>query len=715
MTIKLSPMGKPTVKRQDTIRPEIVWRPEDRQATNKAWSQRQQSFSWGCAFLFWVSYFFFLGSSIFILSKARPKYSLDVYGQKAVSEYYEGDVQMCCDEIEAAGEDIAEWGLCHKLDVSKTGRRLAAGSSKFEGDEGIFDAFLQAPRIIFGLIMCVAMVAATWIMLLRNFADSMVFGTEIAKVVLLLLFSFCTGGAVSFVSILMALGLAVLAYKKRNELAQAARVISHSALAFRTNPRMVGGLLAVKLIFVFQAFFFIIMITASFEIVEVIKRAAPVYQSRCPVGKVDNFTLSDSFCFLDTVTMQCEGNNCISLDPQPESFESDCVYSYPSYVRRINYFQIFAWFWSVLVFDKIRLAVVSMVVGSWHFHSIDAEKPTVATALKTSFTKSIGTLAFAGAITGFLERFRKNRNPAAFACCWCWWLGPQILCFLPFQALWCLFGTCLTEAMQLFTKFSVIVHVFTGLPLDQAASQCKKIMNRHFVGGFITEYSTKSMLMAGSYIFSTAIAFLTWSWVDATFECTTLTDTTAGQSGFLIFLFWVILFLVIFSYPMIGLILIVMINSLLEKSEESKHMAGEETTQHLWISPLAAAFVGCTAKLIFDFMSGIILDTVDTMFLCFAIDQDNGINRGQNEFATIVKAMPGYVIASPVDIIDPEQPMVPAVIERELEPEAEVKIHCIGASLKENGFVVDRNGNVLSASSLAHVDTNAEAKKLAKF
>lgn len=78
--------------------------------------------------------------------------------------------------------------MCYVLnpDDDDNNRRLQAGTSKFDGDEGIFDAFLEAPEIIVGLTAFVLGIAILYGLLLRFFSKPMVFFSEFAKVALLI-------------------------------------------------------------------------------------------------------------------------------------------------------------------------------------------------------------------------------------------------------------------------------------------------------------------------------------------------------------------------------------------------------------------------------------------------------------------------------------------------------------------------------------------------
>jgi hypothetical protein len=54
--------------------------------------------------------------------------------------------------------------------------------------------------------------------------------------------------------------------------------------------------------------------------------------------------------------------------------------------------------------------------------------------------------------------------------------------------------------------------------------------------------------------------------------------------------------------------------------------------------------------LIFTFLSGIFLDTIDTLFLCYAIDKDNNVDLSDSEFESLVKEMPNYTEAEVVSV-----------------------------------------------------------------
>ena len=79
----------------------------------------------------------------------------------------------------------------------------------------------------------------------------------------------------------------------------------------------------------------------------------------------------------------------------------------------------------------------------------------------------------------------------------------------------------------------------------------------------------------------------------------------------------------------------------------------------LWVPAFCATFVGCIVKLFFDYMGGIILDSIDVMFLCFAIDKDNNVDLSKSAFAAICVDIPG-VITTANPLQEPKDPLLVA-------------------------------------------------------
>ena len=652
------------------IQPEVKWQPHHRpKSANKGW---------GIAFK--ILYVAFILSSIFFITQARPRYerSAENGGRKIVSHHFLSEVQSCCSEIIAdADVELGSWGLCDRpeIDSGVSERRdllhvadnetETSKSSKFDGDEGMFDVLLETPQILGGMIPAVGLLAAGWVLLLQRFSVNMVFVTELLKILVVVALSFATVQstvAAVQIGLILTVLLVTVATKKKENLGKAARTIAHSVSSFHGNPSMLTGLFALKAVFLLHASLFVAALLFAFDVVEV-KR-----QFQEPADPSDT-----------------------ELFPMVAS----CGFEYPTYVAPVTRFQCLYWIWFIYVYDQVRLSTVSTVVGSRHFHADEKEHCNVWQALRNALTTSFGSLALAGALSTIFDNFRKDQRSTVTVG---WWMaGPQSCVLLPLQLILWAFGSCLADALALYVRFAVILHSFTGHSLKSCAAKCKSTMQRNFLGGYITAYSSKSVLFTTSYIFSLGVAIGTWAWIDAEYGSNSLKNWMT-ESNFWLVIFQLLVLVLAFAYPTISIFLIIRMNAVLEDHSKGEHYRGEEeATQHQWIGPLAAVFTGCVAMVVFRFVNGILLDIVDTKFLCFAIDEDNGIDRSapstslsedgtteelsdreqeQRTFSAMVKAMPDYAVAVEVERndVDVEAPIVPGVIQQDLPPVAEIHI-----------------------------------------
>jgi hypothetical protein len=78
--------------------------------------------------------------------------------------------------------------------------------------------------------------------------------------------------------------------------------------------------------------------------------------------------------------------------------------------------------------------------------------------------------------------------------------------------------------------------------------------------------------------------------------------------------------------------------------------SNQGTMLSLWFAFWIAMFVGCVANLIFSYIGHIIEDTINTVFMCYAIDQDNGAVR-PGALCVQLQKMPQ--MASPIAIAIP--------------------------------------------------------------
>ena len=99
-------------------------------------------------------------------------------------------------------------------------------NNKFESDGGMFDALILRPQIPVVMIMSCLAIAIGWILLLRKFARTVVYVSELVKVAALIYIGVKSENAFFFVC---AGGYVAYAVYIRKKLDFAARIIKHSS------------------------------------------------------------------------------------------------------------------------------------------------------------------------------------------------------------------------------------------------------------------------------------------------------------------------------------------------------------------------------------------------------------------------------------------------------------------------------------------------------
>ena len=583
---------RPIVAESETVPPKVNW--ENRVFTDKIW-----------AFVYLAAFASYLACGATLWARANPRFEFIDAGNetvRVVSEYYRNDVEQCCaTRIEDNSVIVLfDFDLCDDLTVDNAVRKrqlqweehrrlqedgdsTTSPNSKLQPGDGMFDAFLEAPEVFVTLCFMGLFLAMAWIVLIRFFAIPIVFATEAVKVAFFLYLTIknfqegLTGAAV--VSIVCAGGVIGWAIFVRKQLIFAGKVLSHAAQSFKENMSMFCAFLPVLALYATNAYLFVTFWSKSFENVEVVE------------------------------------------------IEGACRYQSPSYTSGMVLYISLAYLWSVLLFSMMRLSIIATVIGSWHFHPVNP--PGIVRAVWNTCTASFGTVSAASLVATIAEKLNRMLLKEALwkQCC-----NPLFCILMP---LYCLFGHCIRMFILMLTKFSVILHVFTGQAWLGSAKKVFKILKRHFKGGFVTEYASSSVLTLGSFAFSIAIYFSAWAWLDNVFD----TDTFIGVNDETILVI-AYLFFALFNiwYPVLGVYLIILAN---------RFLSTLEVDPNTWVVPFAATFVGCISMMFFTYLAGIFLDTVDVLFLCFAIDRDNQVDLSNDEFAKLVHEGVETVIAEP--------------------------------------------------------------------
>lgn len=404
------------------------------------------------AFLYIVTYILFIGCGFYLVSQNVPFFHLNDKEEKSIHEFYREDVEQCC----ANGDGP----VCEYLRGKDNRRRLQAGDSKFVGNEGIFEAFAEAPEVVLGLTGIAFGLTLLWLLMLKFCAKPIIILIEVAKIAILVFLTITVGNtSVSVFAVFgtLALGLIIYDYIIDDKLMFAAKIISYSTVALKENPSILGGSFLLMLFYVGNAALFVLFFIFSIG-----------------VGEVRDVNEMNP----DMATVTCD------FVPYRYTFEMYSVIS-------------FGYLWTLLLIDKIRLSLIANIVGSWHFHPAD-DRAGVCTTF-SNLPKSLGTLSISALISTIAEKINRtmNRN-CCWSCCGCTWFGPAIFITFPLHCINCITCNIFKTLLMMLTKYSVILHIFTGQAFLPSAKNVFHILSRHFVGGFVTETTSKTLLSLGT-------------------------------------------------------------------------------------------------------------------------------------------------------------------------------------------------------------------------
>lgn len=613
--------GTTLIPREETVPSEVTFEREKRPFTDIPWG-----------ILYFLSYVAYLACGFYMVVKSKPRYTLGDSGMKYVSNRFLADAENCCGDV-AADKNFIEGGyigsMCSHLPNNQYGgeedsQSLIDETSKFDADDGIFDAFLNAPDIIAGLLGIAFGMALIWVLLLRYMSRPIVILTEFVKVGVFVAMGVLQEGiAIKSVCFVIAAVFLFFMWYMRKNLMFCGRMISHSTIAMKENPIMFAGCLFIKLFYVLNACFFIMFFSESFDVLE--------------VSKVQ-------ICYTGN-----EGNTCRGV----------CEFTSPNYVTGMSIFIGLSYIWTVLLFSMMRLSVISTIVGSWHFHPDN--RPGVITAIRNTIIPSLGTLSISSLIATVAERMNRTINQP----CWRSWVSPFACITGPLSLIFFCLGSCCSTLITPLTKYAVILHVFTGLSCWKSAKKVFKIMSRHFKNGFVTDYSSRIVLELGSYVFSIGISILAWRWMDIRFD----TSTMPGGEHATYWYWYFIGILVCIWFPVVAIYVIIIVNRILRNFEKKKMTNLEQCNESIygcgitndyWIPPLAGMFIGCISMMFFLYLAAIFLDTIDTLFLCYSIDKDNAVNVTDSAFEKLIEDMPDYIEATNVEVVEDNQNSPPS-------------------------------------------------------
>jgi hypothetical protein len=252
--------------------------------------------------------------------------------------------------------------------------------------------------------------------------------------------------------------------------------------------------------------------------------------------------------------------------------------------------------WLTYFITHAKTQVVAMTISCWCFRQDTDHLANVPSkALLIALTKSSPVLAVSSLIVALTEDLRRRASNKLN------WLNPFCCCLN-------IFAFVVAQMVKAYGRFAVIYHAITGASFCTSAKLSFDMLRRNLEGALTTTFAGQSVVEFGAYAFSCAVGFGAWAWFDHEMDFSTLDPKGWSENSETVFWIFLILFFILNRYPMLTIFIINIL---------SEHMKGEVA------GPITGIFVASVAHLIFDFVGGIILHAVDTVFVCYAINKEN--------------------------------------------------------------------------------------------
>lgn len=440
-----------------------------------------------------------------------------------------------------------------------------------------------------------------WIYMLRNCAKTIVWGTYILGWFGVLAFIFFvknnthlmwTDAAVITPLILLFIS-GVVILTRRDSINRAARVMATACTALAESPCLFAFTFVLQLMQLMYFAFYMYSFVHSYFAYPVLASAPPNSYGNILCGYVDRDLIEDSTAHF--------------------SPPRDWVYI-------ASYFSALVFLWNVFFGDALRLFVTTGVMAEWFFNSEERRRSTCSTVSrfwKWALTVQLGTLAVSALVSTAMQKL-KNWAKINGCCCCCphVWIARIILCMIQ-------------SCVATITRFNLAYAAISGDGFSRSVKNSYDIIFGAFGDAVTNELTAGVVLNFATLIFSCAVGLLAWAatayrlgeGVFVFVDVLVCEDSTSSYCS----TFNTIIHTIMFGFSgwvayntLLGLFLLIMFPA-------------------IWTSTLGqCVYLGVLsmliARLIFTFVGGLIQDSTTGMYMCAAIDKQNGTTSPKRHF-----------------------------------------------------------------------------------
>jgi len=525
-----------------------------------------------------------------------------------ITDEYLAKAITCCNN---AGNSWASSDVCNTMDArgqwtGPQGGRRYQNPSPSSTPTTVWEGFANVPECPSTLIIILVIICIVWLKMLEQCTTAVLltpFAIEGMGGLALAFYMFTQdGGASNGVIILIAVGLlCAYLYWQRENIAKTAVTVSAAVTSMFSNP---GLMLLVFCWLGVQVLLVFLIITAAIFL-----------------GGIMEIT--------ETV----------------ESGVTKCQFETQSWANSSWSFMCIMWLWMYYTVRSIQTYFIAGIIGSHYFHENDM--PSNLHMLTQACTKSLGTVAFAGAVSAIIEYLvEKNANRSKSG--WCFDL---LTCTWPVTLVLFVIYYCFKTFIDMITKLTLVFHVYTGKNFVASGGETMKLLETRFGHAMMMQLTTKHLFEFIGYFLSVAFAILTWFWLGREYGCNILVgqDSISG-SEFLKILMLILIFLML-SAPYVSLFIVVLVAM----------MAGS-SVKLVWIPFLCAIFVGGIASVFFETVGGAVITACDAMLVAMSIDEDClsseafEAKQANNDFMKVMVASAIEVQVAEGQVVQPPAP-----------------------------------------------------------
>jgi len=267
---------------------------------------------------------------------------------------------------------------------------------------------------------------------------------------------------------------------------------------------------------------------------------------------------------------------------------------------------ILCYYWTTYFCRNINLMMITANIAGWYFQQEEYNSLWLK-ALPWSVGLQAGGNALASAIMGAGE-YLMNRISSP------WQLVFSLL--LPWNWVLVCIAFALKTMLQTFTKFGLIAMTFSGKGFCESASHSFVLLKSKLGEAVLTDYLGAHVMGWCTYMIAFGVAFAAWAWADDLQGYMTF-----AHLGGLDMLGIIIGMAYILSYPFVTIVLVVVFESTL--GSLFAHDPEFHEVRARLNSIMASLLMGSVTTLILGTMSEIVVNAMDVIFFCFAVEAEN--------------------------------------------------------------------------------------------